>query len=455
LVKGRDKMWDLREAARVLGAEVLRPRPPFKASGASCDSRLVRPGDLFVALVGKRHDGHDFVEEAFSKGAVGALVARDPGAGHNLIVVEDVERALWELAKWRRGQLAIPTVGVAGSFGKTTTKELLAAALRTRFRVYRTPWNYNTEIGVPIAMLSVPDETEVAIFELGMNKRGDIRALCELVDPWAGIITGIGEEHLETVGTLADVVEAEWELAQCLPEEGILALAWDYHELRRVELCQALCLRFGTSPEADFFPAQIVAHDPQGVRFTLHSPAGSYKVRLKLLGEHVAVLACGALALAWAMGVPLEAAVPALAEVEPLPHRLHLIPTWFGWILDDCYNASPPTVKAALEVLMSLALPARRRAFLFGDMLELGPEEDRYHREVVEYAARVGVDTLFAVGPRASRAFSHWNGEGDAAEDLGRLLPRIREALRGSPTLLLIKGSRGMALERAVEALRK
>jgi len=273
------------------------------------------------------------------------------------------------------------------------------------------------------------------------------------VDPWAGIITGVGEEHLETVGTLDDVVEAEWELAQCLPEEGILALAWDYPELRRVELCQALCLRFGTSAEADFSPAGVVSHDPQGVRFTLHSPAGSYKVRLKLLGEHVAVLACGALALAWAMGVPLEAAVPALEEVEPLPHRLHLIPTWFGWILDDCYNASPPTVKAALDVLVSLALPARRRAFLFGDMLELGPEEDRYHREVVEYAARVGIDMLFAVGPRASRAFSQWRGEGAAAPELEQILPQLREALRGAPTVLLVKGSRGMALERAVEAL--
>lgn len=448
-------MWDLREAAEALGAEVLRPRPPFSASGASCDSRVVRPGDLFVALVGRRHDGHDFVGEAFSRGAVGALVSRDPGVGHNLIVVEDVPRALWELAKWRRRALAIPMVGVAGSFGKTTTKELLAAALRARFRVYRTPWNYNTEIGVPLSLLSVPDEAEVAVFELGMNKRGDIKALCELVDPWAGIITGIGEEHLETVGTLADVVEAEWELAQCLPEEGILALAWDHPELHRVELCQALCLRFGTGPGVDFSPSEVVAHDPQGVRFTLSSPAGTYRVRLRLLGEHVAVLACGALGLAWAMGVPLEAAVPALEEVGPLPHRLQLIPTWFGWILDDCYNSSPPTVRAALDVLMSLALPARRRAFLFGDMLELGPAEDRYHREAVEYAAQVGVDVLFAYGERASRAFSAWEGEGAASTDLGELLPVVREALKEAPTVLLVKGSRGMALERAVEALRK
>ena len=449
-------MWDLREAAEVVGAKLLRPRPPFGASGASCDSRRVRPGDLFVAIVGTRHDGHDFVGEAFSNGAVGALVSRDPGVGHNLIVVEDVQRALWELGKWRRRELAIPTVGITGSFGKTTTKELLSAALGTRFRVYRAPESYNTEIGVPLALLSVPDGTEVAVFELGMCKRGEIKALCELVDPWAGIITGVGEVHYGAFGGLEEIAEAKWELAECLPEEGILALAWDYPELRRrVELCQALCLRFGASPEADFFPSQVRAHDPQGVRFTLQSPAGSYRVKLQLLGEHAAVLACGALALSWAMGVPLEAAIPALAEVRPLPHRLQLIPTWFGWILDDCYNANPRAVRAALDVLMSLELPARRRAFLFGDMLDLGPEEDRFHREAVEYAAEVGVDMLFAVGARATRAYSAWEGEGTAAEDLEGVLPRLREALKGAPTLLLVKGSRGMALERAVEALRE
>jgi UDP-N-acetylmuramoyl-tripeptide--D-alanyl-D-alanine ligase len=409
-----------------------------------------------VAIAGKRHDGHDFVGEAFSNGAVGALVSWDPGAGHNLILVENVERALWELGKWRRRELAIPTVGITGSFGKTTAKELLAAALGTRFQVYRAPESYNTEIGVPLAMLSVPDGTEIAIFELGMCKKGEIKALCELVDPWAAIITGVGEVHFESFGSLEEVAEAKWELAECLPEEGILALAWDYPELRRrVELCQALCLRFGTSPEADFFPSQIQAHDPQGVRFTLQSPAGSYKVSLQLLGEHAAVLACGALALSWAMGVPLEAAIPALVEVKPLAHRLQLVPTWFGWILDDCYNANPRAVNVALDVLMSLELPARRRAFLFGDMLDLGPEEDRFHREVVKYAAQIGVDALFAVGPRAKRAFTAWSGEGTAAEELEELLPQVREELRGTPTVLLVKGSRGMALERAVEALRE
>lgn len=447
-------MWDLKVAAEVLGAELIRPQAPFGVTGASCDSRKVRPGDLFVALKGKHHDGHDFLEEAFARGAVGALVSRDPGVGHNLILVDEVPKALWELALWRRRELAIPTVGVAGAFGKSTAKELLASALGTRFRVYRAPESYNTDIGVPLSILSVPNDVEMAIFELGMSRRGDVRRLCELVEPWAGIITAVGEEHLETVGSVEDAAEAEWELAEALPEEGVLALAWDYDELRlRVERCQALCLRFGLSPEADFQAADVVATDPMGVRFLLRSPSGDYKVRLKLLGEHNAVLAAGALALTWALGVPLEAAIPAVAEVQPLPHRLVLIPTSFGWILDDCYNALPRAVKAALDLLVSLELPARKRFFLFGDMLELGPEEERFHREVVEYAARVGVDALFAVGTRASRAFAYWEGEGASSEDLEGIIPKVEEAVRKAPTLLLIKGSRGMALERAVRAL--
>lgn len=450
-------MWDIREAARAIGAELLRPRPPYRITGAACDSRRVRPGELFVAIAGKRHDGHDFLEEAFARGAAGALVSRDPGVGHNLVLVEDTVAALWELARWRRESLSMPTVGITGSFGKTTSKELLAAALGSRFAVYRAPESFNTEIGVPLAVLSVPDDVEIAVFELGMSGRGEIARLCELVRPWAGLITGVGEAHLGPLGSREEIAAAKWELAQALPEEGVLVLAWDHPELRaRVEDCQALCLRFGHDPSADFHPRSIVASDPQGVRFVLESPAGSFKVKLKLLGRHVAVLASGVLALAWAMGVPLEAAVPALGQVSPLPHRLHLIPTWFGWLLDDCYNANPQSVRAALETLVSLRLPVRRRAVLLGDMLDLGPREGELHREVVSLMVRMGVDALYAYGPRTSRAWNAvWKGEGMASEELDPLLERIREDLRGAPALLLVKGSRGMALERAVEALRE
>ena len=448
-------MWDLREAAEILGVTLIRPRAPFIASGAACDSRKVEPGHVFVALQGKRHDGHDFLAEAFSKGAIGALVSQDPGQGHNLLLVDDVEAALWDLAAWRRDQLAIPFVGVTGSFGKTTAKELITASLAVRYRAFRARESYNTELGVPLEILSVPNDAEVAVLELGAAGPGEIRRLAQLVRPWAGIITGVGEAHLAGLKDREGVVQAKWELAEALPEEGVLALNWDFPELRaRADACAGVCIRFGSTPQADFYPQQVVADSPDGVRFVAVTPRSEIPVRLKLLGEHVATLACGALALAWSMGVPEEAAAQALSEVHPLPHRLELCPAPFGWILDDCYNANPLSVRAALKTLVTLNLPVKQRAALLGDMLDLGPDEARYHRAVVEEARWQGVDVLFAFGPRMAKAFTAWDGPGSAEpEDLMALLAKVREEAGRLPTLLLVKGSRGMALERAVAAL--
>ena len=448
-------MWDLRQAAEFLEGKLVRPRGPYAASGAACDSREVQPGEVFVAIKGKCHDGHDFLPEAFSRGAVGAIVARDPGEGHNLILVEDVEAALWKLAAWRREQLPIPFVGVTGSFGKTTTKELLAKALAVRYRTFRARASYNTEIGVPLEILSIPNDAEVAVLELGAQAPGEIGRLTQLVRPWAGIITGVGESHLERLKNLEGVADAKWELAEAIPEEGVLVVSWDHPELRaRASRCAGVCLRFGSGPEADFFPRQVRADDPQGVKFTAITPEGELPVQLQLLGRHVATLACGALAAAWGLGVPLEVAAQALANVGPLPHRLQLHPAPFGWVLDDCYNANPLSVRAALRTLANLNLPVERRMALLGDMLELGPEEDRYHREMVEEARWQGVDALFAFGPRMSAAFSAWEGPGAAEpEDLTALVAKVKEEAGRLPTLLLVKGSRGLALERAVEAL--
>ncbi len=448
-------MWDLREAAEVLEAQLLRPKGPYEVRGASADSRKIRPGELFVALPGRRHDGHEFVGEALAKGAVGALVSRDPGVGHNLLLVPDVKKALWELARWRRDTLGFVAVGITGSFGKTTAKELVAGALSPAYRTFRAPESYNTEIGVPLSLLSVPNDTEMAVFELAESDPEELRRLCELLQPWAGLITSVGPAHLALLGSVERAADAVWSLAESLPEEGILALAWDFPELRaRVERCNGFCLRFGQGEDADFFPRDVVDDDPAGVRFVAETPGGAVDVQLRLLGRHRAVLACGALALAWGLGVPGKLAARGLAEVPPLPHRLELRPAPFGWVLDDCYNANPVSVQAALVTLRKLRLPVEVRAALLGDMLELGPEEELFHRAVVEAARAARLDLLFAFGPRMTKAFAHWGGGGLAEPtDLERLLQGVREALGSGPALLLVKGSRGLELERAVAAL--
>ncbi|HAZ27272.1 TPA: hypothetical protein DCY67_01455 [Candidatus Acetothermia bacterium] len=448
-------MWDLREAAEALEARLIRPMAPFAVSGATGDSRRVQPGDVFVALTGARVNGHDFLGEAFARGAVSAIVSRDPGIGNNLFLVPDVSTALWELAAWRRALIEASIVGISGSFGKTTTKELVAAALSARYRTYRAPESYNTEIGVPLAILSIPDDVEAAVFEMGMTARGEVRQLGELLQPQAGIITAVGPAHLGALGSIEEIAEAEWEIAEGLPEEGVLALGWDFPELRaRVERWSGLCLRFGSTPEADFYPRNVEATSPEGVGFRAVTPGGDLPVQLKLVGEHVSVLACGAIALAWGMGVPEKSAAQALAHVDPIPHRLHLQPAPFGWVLDDCYNANPLSVRAALKTLAVLNVPVARRVVLLGDMLDLGPEEDRFHTAVLQEARQHRVDAVFCYGRRAAAAFGAWGGPGAAeAEDLDALLSQVRKEVWSAPTLLLVKGSRGMALERAIEGL--
>jgi len=448
-------MWDLRDAARAIGAQLGELREPCAVTGATCDSRKVRPGDLFVALPGQRHDGHEFLKQAFARGAAGALISRPSLKGHNLLLTQDTQRALWELAAWRRSQLGVPVIGITGSFGKTTTKELLTAALSARYRTYRAPESYNTELGVPLSILSVPDDAEAVVLELGMTARGEIRELTELAQPWGGIITGVGEAHLATAGSVEDVAEAKWELAEAIPEEGQLALAWDYPQLRaRIERCQAVVVRFGRNRQADFRPFDVQEGDLRGISFRAATPAGEVSVRVPMLGEHVATLACGALALAWTMGVRPEAAACALEDARPVPHRLELLSAPFGWILDDSYNANPLSVRAALQTVTSLHLPVGRRAALLGDMLDLGAHEERYHRRMIQEAHWHGLDSLYCFGKRASAAFGEWPGAGAAEDqDLEALLQLIKQDLAGSPAVLLVKGSRRIGLEQAVEAL--
>lgn len=448
-------MWDLREAAEALGARLLRPQPPFEVTGACADSRRIKPGQLFVALPGQRHDGHEFVGQAMAQGAGGALVCRDPKQGHNLILVPEVKEALWRLAEWRRESLELAAVGITGSFGKTTAKELVAAALSSMYQAYRAPESYNTEYGVPLALLSVPDEAEVGVFELAESDPEELRRLCQLIQPWAGIITAVGPAHLALLGTVEEAAKATWTLAEALPEEGVLSLAWDFPELRAwAERSRSFCLRFGQTSEADFFPKSIDDSDPVGVKFVAVTPGGEIPVKLQLLGAHRAVLACGALALAWGMGVPERLAAQAMAEVPPLSHRLELKPAPFGWILDDSFNANPVSVQAALRTLANLRLPTSTRAALLGDMLDLGREEPLFHCAVVDAARAQGIDILFAFGARMSAAYSAWEGPGTAEpEDLGRLVQDVRNHLGSGPAILLVKGSRGLELERAVEAL--
>ena len=367
------------------------------------DSRLVQEGDLFIALKGERTDGHRFLKEAFSRGACGAIVSDRkavPEAAKNIICVEEPLRALWALAAaWRREHPAA-FVGVTGSCGKTTTKAFLAHLLAADKRVFAAPQSYNTEIGLPLALLAMPASAEVGIFEVGASAPGEIAPLAELLSPHIAILTMAGRAHLEGFVDPSAVAKEKWALVNALDEEGTAIVNADCRTLNPfVRAWKGRLVSFGLTSGtlrgtlAGTFPRLLIDIDEPRLRLCV-----------PLVGEHNATNVLAAVACALRLGTPPGRIEQRISTFEPIPHRLNLLRTPFGFLLDDTYNANPDSTAAALRVLAALAVPVKRRGFVFGDMLELGEATDRYHREILELALRLGVSPIFPVGEHATQA---------------------------------------------------
>ncbi|MHB8417413.1 MAG: UDP-N-acetylmuramoyl-tripeptide--D-alanyl-D-alanine ligase [Myxococcales bacterium] len=443
-----------RDAVAWTGGRPAGPLPE-SFSGVSTDSREAMPGGLFVALRGERFDGHGFLSAAKAAGAAGALIQRGSPrpAGLAVIEVDDTLRGLGALGHGHRRRFTPVLVAVTGSVGKTTTKELLAAALSPLGPVLKTEGNLNNEIGVPLTLLGLRPEHRAAAIEMGMNHEGEIARLAAMAEPRGGIVTNVRGVHLESLGTVERVAEAKGELFRGLPPDGVaIAGADDPRALAQARASGRRVVTFGKSP-AD---VQLLAvrQSLGGLDFEVRADGRQLRARLSFLGEHSALDACAALAAASACGVELDRAVSALAAARPAPHRLAVVPLAGGVVLlDDCYNANPYSTIAALNTLRELG-EGRRLGALLGDMLELGPEELALHREVG--GAAHGLSWLFAFGPRASAL-------AEGAREAG--VPQVAHGLEVEPgltwirsqlrpgDLVLLKGSRGMRMERFSEAL--
>ncbi len=432
---------------------------PARFSGVATDSREPMPGALFVALRGGRFDGHAFLAAAAASGATAALVARgaplpEDARGLPRIEVDDTLAALGALGRGHRRRSSAPVAAVTGSLGKTSVKELFAAALRPLGEVLRTDRNLNNEIGVPLTLLRLSPAHRAAVIEMGMNHAGEITRLAAIAEPRIGLVTNVHGVHLESLGTIEHVAEAKGELFRALPEDGIaVANADDARVMEQARRTGRRLLTFGSGP-ADVRLAGILAHDLHGVAFRVEAEGRTLEARVGLLGEHNAFNGCAALAGALAAGVPIEAAAAALAGARPAPHRLVTVELPSGAVLlDDCYNASPQSVLAALRTLRGVGAGHRLCAVL-GDMLELGPDEVSLHRSVGTAAG--GLAWLYAFGPR-SRALAEGAREAGVSDvghgtELEAGLDWVRSRLRPGD-LILLKGSRGMRLERFGEAL--
>lgn len=470
--------WTAEEVARALGAgagdagggragagDSGEPgaAPGLVFSGVSTDTRKIGPGSLFVALKGANFDGHRFLAQAAEAGATGAVVSERPGdaPGHLVyFTVDDTLHALGRLGNHRRRALAAKVVAVAGSNGKTTTKDLLRAALAPRFRVHATEGNLNNQVGVPLTLLAAPDDAEVLVVETGTNEPGEIEILGAIVEPDAAVITSIGEEHLEGLGSVEGVLEEEISILRHLRPHGVAVVAEDPAELpeRAERTVGGMRLRVaGFDPEADVRPEQ----GAEGIEVL---PGGATRWRfrgttidLPLPGMHNVRNALVALGVSTELGVPVEESARSIAAMPAPKMRNEWRRVGSLNVLADCYNANPPSTRAAIDLLASLPASGEKIAVI-GTMRELGDHAEGLHRSVAEAAlARLGsgIDRIVATGDFVP-AFGDVKDDARviAAEDPLAAYEALRGGLKGDETILL-KGSRGVALERLIPLLER
>jgi len=416
------------------------------------DSRAVVPGDLFVALVGERHDGHRHIDEAMARGAVGALVSHAVDPHLPQILVSDTLQGLQQYARAWAEDLEVPVVGVTGSNGKTTTKQLMAAMFEARGPVLATQGNLNNHIGVPLTLCRLRRMHATAVIEMGANHPGEIALLAQLAQPTVGVVTQAGDAHLEGFGSREGVARAKGEMFSAVARTGGTAVinADDpYAPLWRDLAAGATILRFGTSSLADVRATAIEPHD-HGSRFQLTTPEGSASVDLPLPGRHNVLNALAAAAAGHALGLPAITIAAGLGLVRPPEGRLSLKHALNGaTVIDDSYNANPTSMVAGLELL---AARGGRRIAVLGSMGELGPGAPALHRLVGNQARALGLDGLFVTGPMATEYAAGWGKGAQVFPDMEALLAHLTMVTDQS-TSVLVKGSRSARMELIVAGL--
>ncbi|MDA8335632.1 MAG: UDP-N-acetylmuramoyl-tripeptide--D-alanyl-D-alanine ligase [Peptococcaceae bacterium] len=446
----------LGEAAGAIGAALRGGDPDRVFTGVSTDTRKLRPGELFLALAGENFDGHDFVGSALEGGAAGAVTARDLAGAAPLLVVDDTAAALSRLAAWYRRRFAGPVICVTGSVGKTGTKDMIAGVLGVRLSVHRTPANLNNEIGLPLTLLGLRPGHQAAVLEIGMRARGEIDRLCRVARPTAGVITTVGESHLEFLGSLSNIARAKGELLDHIPPAGFALLGGDYPLLRReASRCRGKVTFYGLAPDAGL---RLACWRPEGTGGWMEVRSDSLhgEYHLPLAGRHNAVNALAAIGVALELGLSGEEIARGLASLRPAAMRLSVLDLGEILLIDDAYNASPTSTGAALETLAQLA-GDRRQVAVLGDMLELGGLAAAGHEQVGAAARNVGL--LVTVGDLA-----WYIAKGARRAGLPRQkivsVPDNRSALELLAGLLrahdvvLVKGSRGMHMEEITSGLK-
>ena len=451
------KPFALRDAVAAIGGRYVGDAAALDREVAfvTSDSRTAGPGALFVAFKGARVDGHDFMRGCLEKGASACVSEREPAdAGETPCIVADSSlRAIGALAAWHRGRFDIPVIGITGSVGKTTTKEMIAAVLARKYDTHKTDRNFNNELGVPWTLLRLEDRHQVSVVEMGISGFGEMRRLTRMVRPDIAVFTVIGDAHLEFLGDRAGVLRAKGEMFEGMSPEGLAVLNGDddllaacHPNMRRVT--------YGLNPDNDVAAEDVTAEGAEGLRFTVRHPGGAFTAYVPGYGRHLVYAALAAAAVGLELGVPEAAIAEGLAHYKTVGDRARVIRAGDVTVISDCYNANPNSVRSAVD---SMAGMPGRKVCILGDMLELGSETEALHRSVGDYAARGGVALVVGCGPLGRHIAGGARDAGAEAlwfETRDALIEQLDGIVRPGDCVL-VKASHSMAFEKIVEALTK
>jgi len=432
-------------------------------TGVTIDSRKTPRGSVFIAIKGDRFDGHDFIGQALAGGSK-AVIATDtsllpPGVSNPVIIVKDTTRALQRLAAYHRSRFKkLLVIAVTGSNGKTTVKDMIASVFSLRSRTLKTKGNLNNHIGAPLTILGLNDSHEVAVIEMGMNSPGEISALADMAKPSIGVITNIGSAHLGKLGSIASVRKAKAELLEKLgPKSTAVLNAGDPNSRPLLRRWSGKTVTFGKGGEADVDLVDTWTNGRVGTWAVMQVGAGEVTLHIPLVGYHNAENASAALAACYAAGATLEDIAEGISRVKPTAMRMRFerLPNR-ALIVNDAYNANPASVEAALKTV-SERRGKGKMVFVFGDMLELGEKAPAEHKKIGKIAAQYGVDSIYSLGELASITASEGAARGVycySGKTHKSIARRLASQLE-SGDIVLIKGSRGMAMEKVAERLKE
>lgn len=431
----------------------------IKIHEVTTDSRQMVKDGLFIPLRGERFDGHQFIGQVYNKGVVATLTMEERIEDSRLatIYVNDTGKALLDLAQFYRKRFKIPVIGITGSVGKTSTKEMIAATLSGKWQVHKTEGNFNNEIGLPLTLFKLKPEHEVAVIEMGMNHFGEIHNLTTAALPNVAVITNVGTSHIENLGSREGILKAKLEILDGLSPQGLLVINGDNDLLGGLKDLNVSKVTYGLSPENDYW-AEKIRSEGMYTLAEVKTPKAHYSIRIKALGEHMVYNTLAAIAIAEHYQLSEDEIMRGLANYAPAKMRMQITETEYGLtLLDDTYNASPDSMKAALKVLMNYQAKGRKVAIL-GDMFEMGEFAPKLHQEVGEFAKEVEVDLLISIGELAKHIDTAYrNADGKKAyyfQTKEAFTSEIKNIIKSSDCILF-KASRGMHFETLVEEARK